>query len=155
MEIIRAPITTANLGELAMNDDTGIPTDHFIAQLNERLPKAVVDTFTADQIAALKLAFGAKKWSKHPIDLRDSFRFFRWRFYFVFVAGRDKRNLSERRYKLMKWVELSLIAGYLIVSMILGVFALYLLKSALGINIFSDFSFGVWSWFKELACAKK
>lgn len=129
-----------------------VSQDGFIPFLLEKLPADIRSTFTSDQLSALKMVFGAKKWSTHPIDLRDSFRFFRWRFYFVFVAGRDRRTLSERRYKMMKWAELALIGGYVLVSMVLGIFALYLLKSAFGINIFPDHSFGVWSWFKGLTC---
>lgn len=128
--------------------------DAFSEYLRESIPESVVKTFSNDQITALKVAFGAKNWSRHPVDLRDSFRFFRWRFYFVFVAGRDHRTLSERRYKLMRWAEFCLIAGYLIVSILLGVFALYLLKSASGIDIIPGFSFGVWDWFKNATCAK-
>ena len=30
-----------------------------------------------------------------------------------------------------------------------GLLVLYLIKSALGINLFEDFSLGIWSWFKQ------
>ena len=30
------------------------------------------------------------------------------------------------------------------------VFVLYIIKSAMGINIFEHYSFGIWSWFKSV-----
>lgn len=32
----------------------------------------------------------------------------------------------------------------------LGFLVLYLVKSAMGINLFDDFSLGIWDWFKSL-----
>ncbi|HBB24465.1 MAG TPA: 3-phosphoshikimate 1-carboxyvinyltransferase, partial [Pseudomonas sp.] len=38
---------------------------------------------------------------------------------------------------------------FLLFSALVGLVILYLLKSALGINLFPDFSLGLWDWFKE------
>ena len=38
----------------------------------------------------------------------------------------------------------------ILASTLFGILVLYLIKSALGIDIFKGFSFGVWDWFKGL-----
>jgi hypothetical protein len=126
----------------------------YFKQFLTKLPEAVQQSFSSEQLSALQLAFGAEPWTKHPIDFRDSFKLWRWRFYFVFVAGRDLRQLAARRFRLMRRVKIIFLALYLVSSTLLAMFALYLLKSALGIDIFPHFSFGIWGWFQQMACHK-
>ena len=126
--------------------------DDFARQILERIPEQQRHSFSDEQLTALKVAFGAEPWSRHSVDIRDSIKLWRWRFYFVFVAGRDRRLLPARRYKMMRLVEIALILGYLLFSTLLGLLALYLLKSAFGINLIPGFSLGIWDWFKGLAC---
>ncbi|HBF73484.1 MAG TPA: 3-phosphoshikimate 1-carboxyvinyltransferase, partial [Alteromonas australica] len=38
---------------------------------------------------------------------------------------------------------------FLLVSILLGLIVLYLIKSALGINLIDGWSLGLWGWFKE------
>ena len=38
---------------------------------------------------------------------------------------------------------------FLLVSAAVGIVVLYLVKSALGIDLIPGFSFGVWGWFQE------
>lgn len=126
----------------------------FLKQFLTKIPEPVRQSFNHEQLDALRLAFGAEPWAEHPVDFRDSFKLWRWRFYFVFVAGRDMRQLSTRRYKMMRRTEIIFLALYLLTSTLLGILALYLLKSALGIDIFPHFSFGIWGWFQQMACHK-
>lgn len=44
----------------------------------------------------------------------------------------------------------TVLAVILLACGLVGLLLLYLLKSALGIDIFPDYSFGVWTWFKGL-----
>jgi len=127
-----------------------LKSDGGLKKLLEKMPEDVQDSFTEEQLANLKIAVSARSWGKHAIDFRSTVKFFRYRYYYVFVAGRNLRELTraEKQFSLLVQaffgtVFLSFCAG-------LGLLILYLIKSALGINIFADFSFGVWDWFKSI-----
>lgn len=70
--------------------------DRFERAFNQRIPREVAHSFTDEQRAAIRTAFGGEKWDGHPVDLRGVIPLFRW--YFVFVAGSDKRK--KRRQSL-------------------------------------------------------
>jgi hypothetical protein len=40
------------------------------------------------------------------------------------------------------------LSGFLLISALVGIFVLYILKSALGVDLIPGFSFGVWDWFQ-------
>jgi hypothetical protein len=67
--------------------------DRFERAFKERVPRDVVASFSAEQLAAIKTAFGGERWDGHPVDMRATVPHLRW--YFVFVAGRDKRSKSR------------------------------------------------------------
>ena len=123
-------------------NDTGL------RKLLERMPKRIQDSFTEEQLANIKIAIGARTWGNHAIDVRSTMKFFRYRYYYVFVAGRNRRELSARERRIGLLMQASILAMFLTFSAILGVLVLYLVKSAAGIDIFPHFSFGVWGWFK-------
>lgn len=123
-------------------NDTGL------RKLLERMPKQIQDSFTEEQLANIKIAIGARTWGNHAIDVRSTMKFFRYRYYYVFVAGRNRRELSARERRIGLLMQASILAMFLTFSAILGVLVLYLVKSAAGIDIFPHFSFGVWGWFK-------
>ncbi|SFG64152.1 3-phosphoshikimate 1-carboxyvinyltransferase [Neptunomonas qingdaonensis] len=122
--------------------------DPFIDGLKDRLPEDLKESFTQEQLAALKIAFGARKWGQHPVDLRGTLKFWRWRYYFVFLAGRNKRDLSRREQDLSRIATAFAVASFLLFATIVGLIVLYLIKSALGIDIFPNYSLGLWGWFK-------
>lgn len=124
--------------------------DPFIAGLKERLPEALRESFTEEQLEALKLAFGTRSWGKHSVDLRGTVKFWHRRYYFVFLAGRNYRQLSRLEQELSLLGKATVLAVILLACGLVGLLLLYLLKSALGIDIFPDYSFGVWTWFKGL-----
>lgn len=64
--------------------------DRFERAFNQRIPRKVAQTFTDDQRAAVRTAFGGERWDGHPIDFRGVIPFLRW--YFVFISGPDKRT---------------------------------------------------------------
>ncbi|WP_067869384.1 3-phosphoshikimate 1-carboxyvinyltransferase [Neptuniibacter marinus] len=123
--------------------------DWFENGLMQRLPSEMQNSFTDEQIAALKVAFGARKWGKHPIDLRGTVNLWSWRYYFVFLMGRNQRSLSRSERRVSLIIKTFFIFLFLIFSTILGLLVLYLVKSAAGIDLIPGFSFGVWSWFKD------
>ena len=123
--------------------------DAFIAGLKDRLPEDLRESFSAEQLAALKVAFGARQWGRDPVDLRGTLKLWRWRYYFVFLAGRNKRDLSRAQQELSLTAKALGVSLFLMVSLTLGLLFLYLIKSALGINLFSGFSLGLWDWFNR------
>ena len=127
-----------------------LKADPTIRSLLNRMPSDVQDSFTEDQLAHLKVAIGARQWGKHAVDCRGVFKFFKYRYYFVILAGRNRRELSKKEQKIAaisQAITVSLFSFFVITILLL---IIYLVKSALGIDIFSNYSFGVWVWFKEL-----
>ncbi|MFQ5783240.1 MAG: 3-phosphoshikimate 1-carboxyvinyltransferase [Alphaproteobacteria bacterium] len=71
--------------------------ERFARMFYARVPPALVNSFSEEQIAAIRDAFGAERWDRHPVDVRGTvpLPFRRW--YFVFVAGPDKRSKKRKR----------------------------------------------------------
>ena len=113
-----------------------------------KMPEAVKDSFTSDQLEAIKGVLEANAWKKHSIDLRSSISFFSYHYYYVFIAGRDQRNLSREEIRFKRLMYLTFFSLFMAFSTLLGLFALYLIKSAMGIDLFPHFSLGIWTWFK-------
>jgi len=132
------------------NHSAGIRNDPFVRELLERLPESDRDLFTDRQLLALKSALGSRRlWNRHPLDLRGGFSFWRWRYYFVILAGRERRRLTRRDILMMRSVTAFLFSVFFIFSLLFGLLVLYLIKSAFGINLIEGYSFGIWSWFNE------
>lgn len=85
----------------------------------------------------------------HKVDYRATFPFFFKRYYIVLLMGRDLRKIrrKESPFKLIFLTLLLLM--FLSLACVSVVFVLYIIKSALGIDIFQH-SFGVWDWFQGL-----
>ena len=65
--------------------------DAFIARFLARVPREVAGSFTADQLHAVQRALGMRYVMDHAIDLRRTLRLPWGRYYFVVLAGRDRR----------------------------------------------------------------
>jgi len=129
-------------------ENSAVRSDPFIKGLLKRLPDGLETDFTDDQLAGLKIALARQSWNDHPIDFRRSIGLLRWRYYFVFIAGRDIRNSRLQDRGFFKAAE-SIFLTFLIIFMTLfGLLLAYLIKSALGIDLFPGFSLGIWGWFK-------
>ncbi|MDE3273715.1 3-phosphoshikimate 1-carboxyvinyltransferase [Pseudoalteromonas sp. G4] len=122
--------------------------DPTIASLLSRMPESVQHSFTEEQLANLRIALGARSWGKHKIDFRSTISFFSYRYYYVFVAGRNRRELSRSEKRKGLLIQSILMSSFLVFCSMLGLLVLYLVKSALGIDLFPNFSLGIWSWFK-------
>jgi hypothetical protein len=108
------------------------------------MPKNVSNSFNEVQLIHLKAAIGARQWGRHSVDFRGVIGFFAYRYYFVFLAGRNKRSLSssdERRALILQALILSVL---IICTMFIFFLFLYLVKSALGIDLIDGFSLGIW-----------
>ena len=127
-----------------------IRTDPIVQRILDQLPRESRDSFTDEQLLALKTGFGARRWFKHPLDLRGSVKLWRWRFYYVILAGAEKRSLSPGEVRLARISNL-IVAGALVgITLFTGLIGLYLLKSAMGIDLIPGYHFGLWDWLKGL-----
>lgn len=129
-----------------------VEQDPSIKHLLSRMPKEVADSFTEKQLTHLMIAIGARAWGRHSIDIRGtlSIPLYRWRLYYVLLFGKNHRNLSRREHELTLLTLTCMVAIGLSVCALLGILVLYLVKSALGIDIIPGYSFGVWDWIKEI-----
>lgn len=126
-----------------------IKTDPVITRLLERMPDKVADSFSEEQLAYLRNAIGAREWGRHKVDLRGTIKFFKWRYYYVVLAGRNRRTLSEKERRIAVLMNAVLITSFVSFSTLVGLVVLYLVKSALGINLIEGWSLGLWVWFND------
>jgi hypothetical protein len=126
-----------------------IQTDPVITKLLDKVPSEMRGSFTDAQLVALKVALGGRTWGAHAVDARWTLKWWRWQYYFVFLAGRNRRVLTDREQTIQRLAMATVLAVVLTIGTVLGVLILYLVKSALGIDLIPGFSFGVWDWFQE------
>jgi len=131
------------------HDRMNIRNDPFVIEMMSRIPSSERSSFSDEQLANIKMAFGARTWGIHPVDLRWTLKIWHKRYYFVFVAGVNRRPLSRRQQELARVGTALLMTGVFGFAMLLGLLFLYLLKSAAGIDIDPDSSLGIWDWFRE------
>jgi hypothetical protein len=130
--------------------NTDIRKDKNITSLLERMPDdEIKNSFTNEQLENLKIAVGARDWKTHAVDIRFTIPLFNKRFYVVFIAGKSIRS-SRLQRAIIRKTEAIFISIFFFSMFLITAFILYLIKSAIGINIFSGYSFGVWDWFKGL-----
>lgn len=122
-----------------------------IQNILSRMPSKVADSYTDLQLIHLKTAIGSRSWGKHPVDLRGTltYPFARWHIYYVILFGRNRRQLSAREKQLSAFMTALMILLFLLASTAMGLLVLYLAKSYAGIDIFPNFSLGIWSYFKD------
>ena len=129
-----------------MKKINAIRNDPDVMNLLSRLPAETALSLTDKQLSHIKVAVGNGGYRKHKIDYRGTIPipFYPSRVYFVLLMGRNIRVVTrnEKSMALMTILFLSL-------STLLGLVLLYILKSALGINLFEGFSLGLWGWLKQ------
>ena len=126
-----------------------IQADPVITKLLDKVPADMRSSFTDDQLLALKVALGGRTWGAHAVDARWTLKWWRWQYYFVFLAGRNRRVLTDREQRIQRLAMAGALTVFLLFATAVGVLVLYLVKSALGIDLIPGFSFGVWGWFQE------
>lgn len=126
-----------------------IQADPVITKLLDKVPFEMRASFSDEQLLALKVALGGRTWGAHAIDARWTLKWWRWQYYFVFLAGRNRRTLSARERQVQRLSMAIVLTVFLLVSAAVGILVLYLVKSALGIDLIPGFSWGVWDWFKK------
>ena len=130
--------------------DMDIRNDPDIKHLLSRMPEKVSRSFSDIQLMHVKTAIGGRKWGKHIVDIRGTFTlpFARWRYYYVFLTGRNRRQLSEQEQHISAVMIAIIVLAFFITCASLGLLSLYLVKSFSGIDLFPGFSFGIWDYFK-------
>lgn len=123
-----------------------------IQNMLSRIPRKVAASFTNEQLTSLNVAIGSRDWQKHKVDLRGTLPipFFSSKIYYVFLMGRNHRIIT-RHEQIISALTIAIFVTLLITfSVLMGILVLYLIKSALGINLIEGFSFGIWDWFRDL-----
>lgn len=134
-----------------MRKINSIRNDPDVMNLLSRLPDETALSLTDKQLSHIKVAFGNGGYRKHKIDFRGTIPipFYPSRIYFVLLMGRNIRTITRNEKSIALMTILFLITLFLLLSTLLGLILLYILKSALGINLFEEFSLGLWDWFKQ------
>ena len=130
------------------NDAKDIRQDPFIQGLLDRMPDTMCNDFSDEHLRCLKNAMGAHRGSRHKVDIRGAFGLWNWKYYYVFLLGRERRDLTRREIRMARTAKAVFWFSFLFFSTLLGLVVLYLLKSALGINLLPNYSLGLWGWFK-------
>jgi hypothetical protein len=138
-------------GNQTVNEANPIRKDPDIMGLLSRLPQETASSLTDTQLQHIKVAVGSGQYRKHKVDLRGTIPlpFSAYRLYFVFLMGRNVRTLNRREKSLALFALLILTTLFLLLSALGGAVILYLVKSALGVNMLEGFSFGLWDWFND------
>ncbi|MCD9536192.1 3-phosphoshikimate 1-carboxyvinyltransferase [Photobacterium carnosum] len=113
------------------------------------IPTEVLNSFDHKQLAAIKKSVAINSgYNDHYVDFRPVIGIGRWRYYAVFLLGKDRRKAPRHQMTITTIIKAIHIVFGLCVIFTSAVLVLYLIKSALGIDIFKHFSFGIWDYFK-------
>ena len=134
-----------------MRPSHSIRKDPDIMSLLSRLPRETASELSDTQLSHLKVAIGSGQYRKHKVDIRGTLPvpFYPSRIYFVLLMGRNIRSLSRQEKSIALTSMLLLTALFLMFSTLLGLVIVYVLKSALGINLLEGFSLGLWDWIRN------
>ncbi|AHF04189.1 EpsP [Marichromatium purpuratum 984] len=123
--------------------------DAALQHLMARMPPKIQTSFSEEQLSYLKLALVGRKWGNHSIDWRGTLKFIHYRYYFVILLGRNRRELSRGERQIGLLFQAAFLGIFLIFSVLMGLLMLYLAKSAAGVDLIPGFSLGIWDWFKS------
>ena len=76
--------------------------DPFLQQMFARMSPGARFTFTPAQIDEIKKAFSARSFTSHAFDVRHSISLFGKSYYFVVLAGRERRSVSRTPWNVTK-----------------------------------------------------
>lgn len=90
--------STATRGQIepsAERDEPWYRRDRFFTDFLQRIGPELAATFSEEQLAAIKAAYGVRFRNLHPIDVRQSISIFWQRFYIVLLFGKEIRSPSR------------------------------------------------------------
>jgi hypothetical protein len=76
--------------------------DPFLRQMFARMSPGAKFTFTPAQLDEIKKAFSARSRAVHALDVRHSIRLFGKSYYFVLLAGRERRAVPRTPWSVTK-----------------------------------------------------
>ncbi|WP_213133466.1 hypothetical protein [Citrobacter sp. FP75] len=121
--------------------------ERFYTHLDEQIAQGL----TPEQKEGVENAILASTLaSRHQIDIRRSFPFFGKRFYLVFLFGRDLRRQHRQESTLSRILLTFLLLFAVLFVTCCVLLTLYMIKSALGIDVFQNFHVGIWDWWLSL-----
>ena len=111
-------------------------------------------SFNDAQLKAIAYAFGTRRWRDHALDLRMLLSLFGRSFYFVILAGAERRTRKRRLRDRLLHPLISIGNGIVAAVFFMGILfstlgSLYVLKSVLGINLLPGFSLGIMPIFEN------
>ena len=123
-------------------------TDAYVEYTLSRLPRDVLNGLTDQQLSAIRTALGAQiASSRHAVDLRIRVPLFFRSYYVVLFMGRDRRRsvFNTERYRLellpkglRRGIFVAASTLVLCVLILCLLTLIYLVKSAMGIDIFKN-----------------
>ena len=119
-----------------------------VKNLLSKMPNEVAQSFTDEQLTQINLALAGRRWGQHKLDIRGTLSFLSSRYYFVVLGGKDKREVSRTLRNINSFGVSLLLFGITVCCSIFGLVVLYILKSWMGINLFENYSLGLWDWIK-------
>ncbi|QCN97404.1 hypothetical protein D3093_19375 (plasmid) [Azospirillum argentinense] len=122
-----------------------LQSDPFIQNVINAIPRDVQRTLSKAQLDAITEALGSVRMAKrHAVDLRLSIPLIFKRYYFVLLVGEDRRRhvrqvIAKNQKSALSlakviWWAIALIVTFGAMT-VMGEFWIYLLKSALGIDL--------------------
>lgn len=134
----------------SFSEQTSVTSGQFRQRLYSKLPPALAASYSDEQLEGIRILLGDRTWGQHRIDSRGTFSlpFVRWRFYWVFLLGKNRRAYTRTEKHLSLALLLGCVILFVLMLALLGLLVLYLLKSMWGIDLFSQTSLGLWDWFK-------
>ncbi len=116
-----------------------IREDPHIKGLLDRIPEKVRTSFTDEQLNYLKIAMGAQRGNRHPVDIRGRLNFKLWRYYYVLLLGHDRRERSRNEKHMSKGAKFFFWCTFLLFSTALGWLVLCLLRFLVYTGFGADF----------------
>ena len=134
-----------------MNHKKSIRQDPDIMNFLSRLPKITAAKFTDNQLQHIKVAIGGAKIRKHKVDVRATIPipFTEYRIYYVLLMGLNLRSINRREKSIALVILFIIFSLFVLLGSLCGLVIIYLIKSALGIDLLEGFSLGLWGWFNE------
>ena len=122
--------------------------DPAVQRFLQSMPESAANSFNTEQLLGIQHAIAGRQGGKLPIDIRLTLKLplLPSSLFLVFLAGRNQRTLSSREQAMAAIAFLLIAAAALTLAVGLGLLVLYLFKSSLGIDIFSEQSLGLWDW---------
>lgn len=121
--------------ETVVENTKDIRQDPMIAGILSRVPAKVAESFSEEQLLSLKAAMGAHRGHRHPLDVRGTIGLVGDRWYYVFLAGRDRRTSRRPEGRCNRWSLIIFWALFLLAGLLLGLTLLALLHWGLGLDL--------------------